>query len=83
MVLLLQAAITVAYLVVFGRACAMNHRRRKTAEASMRRWTGVRPAADRAPAGAVGWPPDGAAFSAYVESGLAAIDAYLAERFAS
>ena len=83
MVLLLQAAITVAYLVVFGRACAVA-RRRRSVGALMRIAPYVLPAADRPPAGAVGWPPEApAALAAYVESGLAAVDAYLAERFAS
>ncbi len=41
------------------------------------------PADDRPPETAVGWPPEGAAFSAYVDEGFAALDAYLSEGFAT
>jgi hypothetical protein len=37
------------------------------------------PIADRPPATAVGWPPLGARFEAYVDEGCAAIDTYLSE----
>jgi hypothetical protein len=33
---------------------------------------------DLAPASAVGWPPEGTRFTAYVDEGCAALDAYLA-----
>jgi hypothetical protein len=36
------------------------------------------PAEDRAPITAVGWPPGGRRFSAYVDDGFRALDAYLA-----
>jgi hypothetical protein len=32
---------------------------------------------------AVGWPPGGARFTAYVDDGFAALDAYLQEGFAA
>ena len=41
------------------------------------------PADDRPPASAVGWPPSGSAFEAYVNDGFAALDAYLSEGFAA
>jgi hypothetical protein len=41
------------------------------------------PAADRPPVTAVGWPPNGSQFPAYVDEGLAAVDAFLADRFTS
>jgi hypothetical protein len=40
------------------------------------------PADDLPPAGAVGWPPEGAGFPTYVEEGFAALDAYLSGGFA-
>jgi hypothetical protein len=41
------------------------------------------PEDDRPPETAVGWPPVGAEFSAYVDEGFAALDAYLSEGFAA
>lgn len=41
------------------------------------------PVDDRPPPSAVGWPPDGAAFTAYVDQGFAAIDAYLSQGHAA
>lgn len=41
------------------------------------------PAEDRPPPTAVGWPPGGPAFTAYVDEGFAALDAYLSEGFAA
>lgn len=41
------------------------------------------PAEDRPPPTAVGWPPEGPAFFAYVEEGFEALDAYLSEGFAA
>lgn len=41
------------------------------------------PAEDRPPRTAVGWPPEGAAFTAYVDEGFQALDAYLSEGFAA
>jgi hypothetical protein len=41
------------------------------------------PAADLPPASAVGWPPQGARFTRYVDDGVAALDAYLDEDFAA
>ena len=41
------------------------------------------PAEDRPPVTAVGWPPDGGGFTSYVDEGVAALDAYLAEGFAA
>ena len=39
------------------------------------------PSADLPPSSAVGWPPGGTQFSAYVDDGFAALDAYLSEGF--
>ena len=41
------------------------------------------PADDLPPTSAVGWPPGGSQFSAYVDQGFQALDAYLAEGFAT
>ena len=43
----------------------------------------VLPAEDQPPSSAVGWPPGGSQFSAYVDQGFQALDAYLAEGFAT
>jgi hypothetical protein len=40
------------------------------------------PEQDLPPAAALGWPPQGEAFTAYVDDGFAALDAYLEEGFA-
>lgn len=37
------------------------------------------PPDDQPPSTAVGWPPTGAAFAAYLADGFAALDAYLSE----
>jgi hypothetical protein len=76
MVLLLQAAITAAYLTVVGRAWSLSRRRRGDSVVAA---LGMLPVSDRPPASAVGWPPDGSLFQAYVEEGLGAMDAYLSE----
>jgi hypothetical protein len=36
------------------------------------------PDEDQAPASAIGWPPEGARLTAYVDEGFSALDAYLA-----
>jgi hypothetical protein len=41
------------------------------------------PADDQPPSSAVGWPPGGSQFTAYVDQGFRALDAYLAEGFAA
>ena len=41
------------------------------------------PADDQPPTSAVGWPPGGSQFTPYVDQGFQALDAYLAEGFAS
>ena len=41
------------------------------------------PADDQPPSSAVGWPPGGSQFTAYVDQGFQALDAYLAEGFAT
>ena len=41
------------------------------------------PVEDLPPRSAVGWPPDGAGFTAYVDQGIAALDAYLSEGHAA
>jgi hypothetical protein len=43
----------------------------------------VLPEDDQPPASAVGWPPEGARFSQYVDEGFAALDAYLSEGYAT
>lgn len=39
------------------------------------------PEEDRPPGSAVGWPPGGARFGAYVHDGFVALDAYLSEDY--
>jgi hypothetical protein len=41
------------------------------------------PTDDQPPTSAVGWPPGGSQFTAYVDQGFQALDAYLAEGFAT
>ncbi len=41
------------------------------------------PAEDLPPPSAVGWPPGGKQFSSYVDSGFAALDAFLSEGHAA
>ena len=41
------------------------------------------PEDDRPPASAVGWPPGGSGFTAYLDEGFAALDAYLSEGYAA
>ncbi len=41
------------------------------------------PAEDLPPPSAVGWPPGGKQFSSYVDTGFAALDAYLSEGYAA
>jgi hypothetical protein len=41
------------------------------------------PQDDRPPASAVGWPPQGTRFEQYVDEGVAALDAYLADGYAA
>ncbi|MGH8968487.1 MAG: hypothetical protein ACRDV1_00920 [Actinomycetes bacterium] len=41
------------------------------------------PVEDQPPPSAVGWPPEGEQFWAYLDDGYAALDAYLAEGFAA
>lgn len=82
MVLLLQAAITVAYLSVVGRAWTVS-RRRRALSAPLAGAAQALPQADQAPDSAVGWPPEGSEFHGYVEDGLAAVDAYLSDSSAT
>jgi hypothetical protein len=41
------------------------------------------PADDQPPSSAVGWPPGGSQFTPNVDQGIQALDAYLAEGFAT
>ncbi len=41
--------------------------------------SGTLPEADRPPASAVGWPPEGGQFSTYLDDGVATLHAYLEE----
>ena len=41
------------------------------------------PLDDQPPVTAVGWPPGGSGFTAYVAEGVAALDAYLSEGYAA
>ena len=73
--LLVQTLFTIAYLVLVGRVWAMG---RSGGSAPLQL-----PAADRAPESAVGWPPLDEGFDPYVDEGIAALDAYLSEGFAT
>lgn len=73
---LVLALLTAVYAVVVLRI-----RRARRAAAS--RDLPELPVEDRPPATAVGWPPEGPAFTAYVDEGFRALDAYLSEGFAA
>ena len=75
--LVLLALLTAGYFAVVIRVRRAAKCRRVSAEPV------VLPADDLPPETAVGWPPVGAAFSAYVDEGFAALDAYLSEGFAT
>jgi hypothetical protein len=62
--------LTVSYVAVVVRVLRSRSRRVVAAGPCL-------PDDDQPPASAVGWPPDGARFSDYVDEGFAALDAYL------
>jgi hypothetical protein len=71
------ALLTAAYFasVVWLR----RSRRRAEVDASTPPGVTDLPVADQPPPTAVGWPPAGSRFAAYVEDGVAAIDAWLSQ----
>lgn len=73
---ILLTVLTATYAVVVVRVCRARRRARLLDRALL---AGEVPAADRPPSSAVGWPPTGAAFTGYVEQGIAALDGYLSE----
>ena len=75
--LLVQTLFTVAYLALVARVWAVARGTHDAAPASSL------PAADLAPESAIGWPPAGEEFESYVDEGIAALDAYLSEGFAT
>ena len=75
--LLLQTLLTAAYLAVVGRMWLLKRRGARLLAAP------ALPAADQAPETAVGLPPAGDEFVGYVHDGIAALDDYLSEGFAT
>jgi hypothetical protein len=74
--LLLQTLLTVAYVAVVGRVWLLKRRGAALPAAAL-------PMADQAPETAVGLPPAGEEFVTYVDDGIAALDDYLSEGFAT
>jgi hypothetical protein len=77
MLLLLQTLVTAAYVVVVGRVWLVIR------QGAQRRSATCLPAADLPPEAAMGPPPSGEDFESYVDDGMAALDAYLSEGFAT
>jgi hypothetical protein len=77
MLLLLQTLLTAAYVVVVGRVWLV------TRQGGPRPVAPCLPAADLPPEAALGPPPNGEDFESYVDDGMAALDAYLSEGFAT
>jgi hypothetical protein len=80
--LILLTLLTASYFaaVLWVRCGA---RRRAAAAAITVAEPAALPADDQPPSSAVGWPPGGRQFTAYVDQGFRALDAYLAEGFAT
>jgi hypothetical protein len=81
--LILLSLLTASYFaaVVWVRR---GKRRREVAVAVAGRQLPIAlPADDQPPSSAVGWPPGGSQFTVYVDQGFQALDAYLAEGFAT
>ena len=76
--LVLLTLLTAGYFAVVIRVRREAKRRRASATEPL-----SLPHEDLPPETAVGWPPVGAAFSAYVDEGFRALDAYLSEGFAT
>ena len=74
--LILQTLLTAAYLAVVGRVWLLKRRGAALPGPAL-------PAADQAPETAVGLPPAGDEFVGYVHDGIAALDDYLSEGFAT
>jgi hypothetical protein len=74
--LLLQTLLTVAYVAVVGRVWQLKRRGAGGPAPAL-------PVADQAPETAVGLPPSGDEFGSYVDEGIAALDDYLSEGFAT
>lgn len=70
--------LTLAY-VLLARRLWRGVRRRAAAAVAV----AALPVEDRPPRTAVGWPPSGARYRAYVERGFAALDDYLSDGFAA
>ena len=75
--LLLQTLLTVAYVAVVGRVWLLKRRGAATPGPA------ALPIADQPPETAVGLPPAGEEFVTYVDDGMAALDDYLSEGFAT
>jgi hypothetical protein len=73
--LLLQTLLTVAYVAVVSRVWLLRRRGGPGSPAL--------PVEDQAPDTAVGLPPAGDEFVTYVDDGIAALDDYLSEGFAT
>ena len=76
--MLLLGLVTAAYVV----AMLWLRRARRSAAATLAGLPPL-PPEDSPPESAIGWPPEGTAFLVYVDEGIAALDAYLSEGFAT
>jgi hypothetical protein len=70
------AMLTAAY---FAAVVWLRRTKRHAAGADPEQPLADLPVEDQPPATAVGWPPGGTGFAAYVDDGFAAIDAWLSE----
>ena len=82
---ILLTLLTAGYLLVVLRVrrCARAGRAAAAAGRAIGPLGADLPVDDRPPVTAVGWQPDGGGFTCYVDEGVAALDAYLAEGFAA
>lgn len=76
--LTLVALVYVAVVVLVRRA----RRAAEAAEAASLELAGL-PPEDQPPESAVGWPPRGSRFASYVGEGIAELDAYLEDGYAT
>lgn len=73
---LLLTLLTAAYTAV---VVWVRREKRRRARPELAAVLSPLPADDQPPSTAVGWPPTGAAFEAYLADGFAALDAFLSE----
>ena len=81
--LILLTLLTVSYFAAVLWVRRGTRRRAAAAAVAGSQLPVALPADDQPPSSAVGWPPGGSQFTAYVDQGFQALDAYLAEGFAT